>query len=63
MDDRYKEVGNDIKQALIDRAIEKNHKKAFVGQRLLQDNFKLLQIQRGVRQGRMNSTFSAERPP
>jgi hypothetical protein len=38
LDDKYREVDKDIKQALIERALEKNHRKAFIGQRLLQEN-------------------------
>jgi hypothetical protein len=44
LDDKYKEANLDTKQALIDRALDKNHKKAFVGLRLYHENMKLLQL-------------------
>jgi len=49
LDERYKDAAFDFKQAVIDRALNKDHKKATIGQRLYQENMKLLQLQRGVR--------------
>ncbi len=54
-----------MKQDIIDKAIKKEHKKAFVGQRLNQENMRLLTLKRGVlgkniTQDIMNATMTSQ---
>jgi hypothetical protein len=44
LDERYKDAAFDFKQGVIDRALHKDHNKATIGQRLYQENMKLLQL-------------------